>query len=167
MNIELFVQNVKYYCAKKRIKPTPACRESDVGANFLVDVSRGSVPSVEKVQKLARYLGVTTSQLLGEETPDFKSSDQPDSQARRKLHDIVDEVSETDLQKLLDMAKLIKGWNVPAPGTKKDGLAEGGTVDMQTEMHLTAGVPIEAGTPVKAGRYKCVGCNTSDTIDED
>lgn len=27
---------------------------------------RGSIPSVEKVQLLARYLGVTTSELLGE-----------------------------------------------------------------------------------------------------
>jgi len=31
---------------------------------------RGSVPSVERVQLLAQYLGVTTSELLGEEPPD-------------------------------------------------------------------------------------------------
>ena len=30
--------------------------------------SRGSIPSVEKVQLLAQYLGITVSELLGEDT---------------------------------------------------------------------------------------------------
>lgn len=39
---------------------------------------RGSVPSVERVQLLAQYLGVTTSELLGEEGPkNLAIQDQP------------------------------------------------------------------------------------------
>lgn len=163
-----FVENVKKYCAIKGVKPTVALKESRAGRSLLTNLEQnGSLPSVEKVQLLAQYLGVTTSQLLGEDIPATKARDQPDSPARMELHEIVDEVSDKDVQKLLDMAKLIKGWDVPAQSTKKDDPAERGTVDVQTEMYLTAGVPIEAGTPVKAGRYKCVGCNTSDTIEED
>lgn len=66
MDIELFVESVKFYCVRRNVKPTVACRESGAGASFLDNVRRGRVPSVEKVQLLAQYLGVTTSELLGE-----------------------------------------------------------------------------------------------------
>lgn len=68
MNKELFVQNIKQICAIRGIKPTVACRESGAGANLINKMeSRGSIPSVEKVQLLAQYLGVTVSELLGED----------------------------------------------------------------------------------------------------
>lgn len=68
MNKELFVQNVKKACKRKGIKPTVACYSSGVGRSFINNIeARGQVPSVEKVQMLAAYLGVTTSELLGEE----------------------------------------------------------------------------------------------------
>lgn len=73
MNKEIFVQNVKTYCTLRGTKPTVACRESGAGQNLISQlITRGSVPSVEKVQLLAQYLGVTTSQLLGEEDPSLK-----------------------------------------------------------------------------------------------
>ena len=69
MDLEILVQNVKRLCALKGVKPTAACRESGVGKDFINMIeTRGSVPSVEKVQLLAKYLGVSTSELLGEET---------------------------------------------------------------------------------------------------
>jgi len=64
---QLFVQNVKMYCQLRGVKPTVACRESGVGTSFINNIeARGQVPSVEKVQLLAQYLGVSTSDLLGE-----------------------------------------------------------------------------------------------------
>lgn len=66
MDKELFVQKVKMICSAKGIKPTNACKESGVGGSFINDIERGRVPSVSKVQMLADYLGVTTSELLGE-----------------------------------------------------------------------------------------------------
>ena len=68
MDKALFVQNIKDVCKTKDIKPTVACRESGVGTSFINNIeARGQIPSVEKVQMLAAYLGVTTSELLGEE----------------------------------------------------------------------------------------------------
>lgn len=61
------VQNIKRLCALKGVKPTVACRESGVGTSFINDIERGRTPSVEKVQLIAQYLGVSTSELLGEE----------------------------------------------------------------------------------------------------
>ena len=66
MDKDFFVQKVKFLCLQKGITPTNACKESGVGGSFLSDINRGQVPSVAKVQMLAEYLGVTTSDLLGE-----------------------------------------------------------------------------------------------------
>nr|DAH69752.1 MAG TPA: helix-turn-helix domain protein [Caudoviricetes sp.] len=73
MDKEIFVQNIKIYCALKGVKPTVACRESGVGTSFISDINRGQIPSVAKVQQLAQYLGCTVSELLGE----TKAADQP------------------------------------------------------------------------------------------
>ncbi len=70
MDRSTFVENIKKYCAKKGVKPTVACRESGVGSSFINNIEvRGQIPSVERVQQLATYLGVTTSELLGEALP--------------------------------------------------------------------------------------------------
>ena len=70
MDIANFVHNIKFYCERKGVKPTVACRESGVGGSFINNMeSRGSMPSVEKVEQLAHYLGVTVSTLLGESEP--------------------------------------------------------------------------------------------------
>lgn len=67
MNSELFVENVKKLCFARGELPTIACKKAGVGGSFISDINRGRVPSVEKVQKLAVYLGATTSDLLGED----------------------------------------------------------------------------------------------------
>lgn len=72
------MQNVKHFCKLKGIKPTVACAESGVSTSFLTNINKGSSPTVDNVQKLSTYLGVTTSQLLGEPEPDKKEKD-PDS----------------------------------------------------------------------------------------
>ena len=66
MDAEIFVQNIKTLCKTKGTTPTTACDESGAGRNFMDNIKKGSIPSVAKVQSLAQYLGVTTSQLLGE-----------------------------------------------------------------------------------------------------
>lgn len=66
MDSKIFVQNIKYYCKLKGVPPTTACKNANVGGSFISDINRGQTPSVAKVQMLADYLGVTTSELLGE-----------------------------------------------------------------------------------------------------
>lgn len=67
MDAQVLVQNIKNFCAQKNIKPTVACKESGAGKDLINQIERrGSLPSIEKVHLLADYLGVTTSELLGE-----------------------------------------------------------------------------------------------------
>jgi len=63
---ERLVRNIKELCKIKGLYPTVVCKESGVGPSFINDLERGKTPSVSKVQMLASYLGVTTSELLGE-----------------------------------------------------------------------------------------------------
>ena len=66
MNVDFFVQNVKQLCEERGISPTAACKESGVGTSFIPDIKRGRIPSIDKFEKLALYLGVTISQLIGD-----------------------------------------------------------------------------------------------------
>ena len=71
MNPEIFVQNVKKRCKELGIAPTVACRESGAGASFFNHILvQGSSPSVDRVEKLAAYLGCTVSELIGEKLPE-------------------------------------------------------------------------------------------------
>lgn len=69
MDKEYFVKKVEFLCLQKGIKPTTACKESGLGTSFLPDIKRGRIPSVDKFEKLAAYLGTTVSDLIGEVTP--------------------------------------------------------------------------------------------------
>lgn len=70
LNKELLISNIEKYCAARNTKPTPAAMAAGVGHTFLTDIKRGKIPSVEKVATLAAYLGVSTSDLVGDaQTP--------------------------------------------------------------------------------------------------
>ena len=132
MNTELFVQNIKECCALCGVKPTVACRESGAGANLINMLERrGSIPSVEKVQLLAQYLGVSTSELLGEHLPTVPAfPEHPD------LVNLYDQLSEEAQQEVMAFiafkgtqeSKAVKGrhrvspwnrWGIPTPGVKE------------------------------------------------
>lgn len=100
METELFVQNVKKYCALKGVKPTNACAESGAGKSLMSDITnRGRIPSVERIQLLAQYLGCTVSDLLGEKATSSPPSENDelqrkitalDPEARKQAEDYLD-----------------------------------------------------------------------------
>ena len=110
MDKEFLVQNIKRLCALRGVKPTVACRESGVGTSFVNDIERGRIPSVEKIQLLAQYLGVSTSELLGEEAiGPMQNNDPPEKRAvvdalYRQLIDL----SEEDLQAIDRVVQAMK-----------------------------------------------------------
>lgn len=86
MDTELFVQNVKRYCERNGMKPTNACAESGAGKSLLSEItSRGRIPSVERIQLLAQYLGCTVSDLLGEQAGTQSSPPSEDDELQRKI----------------------------------------------------------------------------------
>ena len=70
MDIQEIVENIQIICKSKGVTPTEAARESGAGKDMVTNMKKkGSWPSVEKFRLLADYLGVTTSDLLGEDDP--------------------------------------------------------------------------------------------------
>lgn len=82
MDNSILIENIKTYCALKKLTPTSALVASGVGRSFIADLRRGQTPSVAKVQTLAAYLGVTTSQLLGEKEPPVNNDERQSADAR-------------------------------------------------------------------------------------
>lgn len=113
MDMEIFVQNVKKYCALRGIKPTVACRESGVSTSFLTNIeSKGSIPSVEKVQLLAQYLDVSTSELLGERPPSVPAF--PEHPDLVLLYDRLSETAQREVMEFVEFkamqeTKAVKG----------------------------------------------------------
>lgn len=79
MDLTVLVQNIKMRCKAIGISPSKAAKDSGAGEALITSIERkGSVPSIEKVQQLATYLGCTVSDLLGEKKePTTVSDDGP------------------------------------------------------------------------------------------
>lgn len=123
MDKELFVENIKRICKAKGIKPTVACRESGVDKSFINNIeARGQVPSVEKVQMLAAYLGVTTSELLGEEKEPIPVSEDGPSETAQVFMPLVDKLTPDQQQLLLAQLQAWTGQNErPSPAAPGSG----------------------------------------------
>lgn len=69
MDVLKVVENIQRICKEKGTTPTVAGKESGAGKDLVSAMKRrGVLPSIEKIRLLAEYLGVTTSELLGEKT---------------------------------------------------------------------------------------------------
>ena len=66
MDKDIMISNIRKYCAARNVKPTIACTAAGVGRSFVSDIDRGRMPSVASVAALAAYLGVSTSDLVGD-----------------------------------------------------------------------------------------------------
>jgi transcriptional regulator with XRE-family HTH domain len=98
MDTEVFVQNVKAYCALKGVKPTIACAESGAGKSLISEVTnRGRVPSVERIQLLAQYLGCTVSDLLGETPGALPSVPEGPTEQFLKLFSSLDDKAQNEI----------------------------------------------------------------------
>ena len=66
MDSVVFIENVKARCKQLGTTPTVACAESGAGKNLITYMKKGTMPSIEKVKKLADYLQCSVSDLTGE-----------------------------------------------------------------------------------------------------
>ena len=100
MNTSFFVENVQNLCQVMGVSISKACRESGVGETLMDNVKRGRIPSIDRIQLLAQYLGTTTSELLGEEKAPSPAAD--DSEERLLI--LYRKLNQEGRDKLLDYA---------------------------------------------------------------
>lgn len=106
LETDVLCQNIERYCKLKDILPETACKECGAGENFLQDIAKGVAPSVTKVQALAEYLGVTTSELLGERKPTPASGDGPDG-AQHQIYKRLERLTPENLKKAEEYLDLL------------------------------------------------------------
>lgn len=103
------VENIQRICKERGTNPTVAGRESGAGETMVTNLKRkGTLPSIEKMQLLARYLGVTTSELLGEEKPTPVSGDGQGNPVRRSILNKIDGMSDSELVALDEVIDTLK-----------------------------------------------------------
>ncbi|MBR3861113.1 MAG: hypothetical protein IKM84_04430 [Oscillospiraceae bacterium] len=66
MNKDVLAENIKRYCEAKGTKPTPACIAAGVGKDLLQNIRLGKKTEMWRIVDLALYLGVSTSDLIGD-----------------------------------------------------------------------------------------------------
>lgn len=66
MDKEILIANIRKFCAARNLKPTIACVGAGVGRSYVSSIARGQTPSVASVADLAVFLGVSTSDLVGD-----------------------------------------------------------------------------------------------------
>lgn len=82
MDTQKIVENIQRICKERGTNPTVAGEKSGAGKSLVTQLkTRGIMPSIEKFKMLAEYLGVTTSELLGE----VPISSDPEQAARDAL----------------------------------------------------------------------------------
>lgn len=69
MDRQTLILNIIKRCEEIGEPPTAACTAAGVGKDFIGNLRKGQWPSVAKVADLAAYLGVTTSDLVGDARP--------------------------------------------------------------------------------------------------
>lgn len=65
MNFERLQKVISDCCERKGVSARTAFIESGVGRSFYDNINKGSVPSVDKLQALAVYFGVSLDYLVG------------------------------------------------------------------------------------------------------
>lgn len=77
MNREVLIQNIIKCCTDKGELPTIASVNAGVGKDFLSDIKRGKIPRLDRIADMAAYLGVTTSDLVGDNVSNLDTGKEP------------------------------------------------------------------------------------------
>lgn len=116
MDVDIFVNKLKRILKERDISPATAGRESGCGQDFIPNMEhKKSAPSYLKVQQMAKYLGMTTSELLGEKEsdsaadPGIEEAPSPENWARA-----FSELSTEELMQVQEM--LLKEFGVRIKG---------------------------------------------------
>lgn len=88
---EVIAQNIEKLVAQAGITISRFLKDNGFNSSFFNDVKKGSIPSAEKIIKMADYFGVSTDSLLGR-TPEqeiFYVKDLPED-AIAKIQEYID-----------------------------------------------------------------------------
>jgi len=105
-------KRIENLCKENKTNVTQMCRESGASRGSLSDLKKGKTISLlpATLTKIANYFGVSVDYLLGNDEQKNKPTfnGEPISEAKQKLLDAVNDMSETEMAILLERIQKIK-----------------------------------------------------------
>ena len=77
MDRDILIKNIMRYCSAKGELPTIASANAGLGKDFLSNIKRGKIPRIDRLSQMAAYLGVTTSDLVGDNVSNSDTEKEP------------------------------------------------------------------------------------------
>lgn len=97
MDKDALISNIERFARSAGVSPSRACISAGLSKNFLSEVKRGRMPNVAAIADLASFLGVSTSDLVGDvrELPPqlLQAWSQLNDEGREKLTDYAEDLA--------------------------------------------------------------------------
>lgn len=115
MNVQMLIENIEFLSLQKGVNKTTAMQECGAGRSFVSNLSKKSAPSIEKIEQIADYFGVSIDCLLGRQVANNSQSytdtgeiSQDENKLLACFAALNDEGKEKAIERLEEMAALDK-----------------------------------------------------------
>ena len=102
---EILIHNIGFLCSKNNISINQMLKNCALNKSLIDNLKKGSLPSVDKISKIAEYFNVSTDYLLGNEQ---KENNPPESELSSLILKEIENCSEDEADIILQQIKLIK-----------------------------------------------------------
>ena len=108
MDISFFWKTFKELCEKAKKSPNAVCKELGFSTATATHWKNNKKPSWASLKKIAEYFDVSVDYLLGEQNQQKTAADTlPLSPEQQKILDYCSDLSDADLEKVLEYAEML------------------------------------------------------------
>lgn len=107
MDCSIILERLELLCKSKGVSRNKALIDSGAGEGLAGNLQKGSAPSVEKIQNLADYFGVTVDYILGNSTED-KNNPPTDEEIKFALFNGADGITDEMYEEVKRFAEFVK-----------------------------------------------------------
>lgn len=115
INIDILISRIESLAHEKGLNPNTVYVESKAGKNFKSNLKTAN-PSLGKITLIANYLNCSVDYLLGktdEKKPPVKTGGAEDDEDVKSFSDMLDDLSDDELQMVSDFVALLKRKRTP------------------------------------------------------
>lgn len=105
----MFWSNFARLCDAVGKKPNVIAKDLGLSSGSLTAWKQGVIPRATTISKIADYFGITTSELLGEETAAHPTAEAELTPKQQEAWDIIREMDDGALEKFINVAKAMLG----------------------------------------------------------
>ncbi len=113
-NVQITAQRIKELCDKHNVSINKMLQECNAGTRTYHNILSGSIPSADKILKIAEFFGVSTDYLLGKtDIPVFATPEQTDNFTEESA-----DLTPEERDKIIEYMKFLKSQREEKGETK-------------------------------------------------